>query len=347
MKQAGFFGVEDALAKLSRLGDPLEKLHFIDWEMFRPLLQQALKRDNGPKRGRPAFDCVMMFKLLVLRRLNNLGDDQMEYQVNDRLSYRRFLGLTIDDRVPDAKTIWLFRDNLSKTGAADKLFRMFVGLLEDRGLVTHEGTIVDATFVEAPRQRNTRDQNRAIKQGKVPAEWQDGTEKSRHRLPQKDVDARWAKKGGQTFYGYKDHVKVDAASKFVTDYRVSSAEVHDSRHCSEFIVDGKDRRLFADSAYSSAEIAEKLPKSVENMVHEKGYRDHPLTEAQKESNRRKSRTRARVEHVFGFMTGAMHGITVRCVGTRRARFDIGLTNLVYNMCRYSYLLGRMCRYEVA
>jgi IS5 family transposase len=328
MGQFSLFGEVDRLARLSQLGDCLERLKIINWESFRPELQAATSKERKSKAGRPPYDVVMLFKVLVLQRLYNLSDDQTEYQINDRISFMRFLGLTLNDRVPDAKTIWLFRDTLTKAGAIEKLFACFGEQLETQGLITHKGTIVDATFVDAPKQRNTRKENETIKNGEVPEEWSDHP----HKLAQKDTDARWAKKNQETHYGYKDHAKVDADSKSITDYAVTSAEVHDSNEFENFLNE-EDQVVYADSAY----VGKNIPQGVENRVNEKGYKGKPLTEAQKESNRQKSKTRARIEHVFGFITGSMHGLTLRSIGIKRARFNIGLTNLVYNMCRYSTL----------
>ena len=105
----------------------------------------------------------MMFKLLVLQRMFNLSDDQTEYQITDRIRFQRFLGLSLGDKVPDAKTIWLFRDTLTKAGMIEKLFVLFNQYREEQGIITHTGTIIDATFVDAPRQRNDRDENLQIK----------------------------------------------------------------------------------------------------------------------------------------------------------------------------------------
>lgn len=336
MNQLGFFGEEECLEKLSKLGDCLEKLDIINWEMFRPLLNQVFKKERKSNAGRPPFDYLLMFKIVILQRLFNLGDDKTEYQIIDRRSFMRFLGLIPGDRVPDAKTIWAFKDNLANSGAMEELFSMFEQELEDAGYITHTGTIVDATFVDAPRQRNHREETQTIKEGGIPEEWQADTPEAKHKLSQKDTDARWTKKGGETHYGYKDHAKVDVDSKLIVNYAVTDASVHDSRRCAG-LIDGKDNALWADCAYSSKEIAESLPEHVENHIHERAYRGQPLTEEQKENNRKKSKIRARIEHVFGFITGSMNGITVRSIGMTRARFNISLTNLVYNMCRYAYL----------
>ena len=336
MMQLGFFNEEIRFEKLSKLGDTLEKLNIIDWEIFRQVLNVAFKKERKGPGGRPPYDYLLLFKVLILQRLFNLTDDQTEYQINDRMSFMRFLGLSLGDKVPDAKTIWLFRDTLTQAKAIGELFRLFNRQLESQGIITHAGTIVDATFVDAPRQRNTREENKTIKEDKIPEEWTENTPKAAHKLAQKDTDARWTVKGGEKHYGYKNHTKVDADSKIITDYSVTNAAVHDSNKFVDFI-DETDKVVYADSAYAGREIAEKLPDNVINSIHEKGYRNRPLTDEQKKSNRNKSKVRARIEHVYGFMTGSMKGITVRNIGLQRAGFNIGMTNLVYNLCRYTIL----------
>ena len=337
----GLFDEENRMEKLSRLGDSLVRLdNAIPWEIFRPVLEETLRKESKGAGGRPPYDSLLMFKILILQRIYNLSDDQIEFQINDRWSFMRFLGLHMEDHVPDAKTIWLFRDNLVKADVMRKLFDIFSNQLEAAHLITRTGTIVDATFVDAPRQRNTREENASIKAGEIPEEWK--KEGNASKLRQKDTDARWTKKGNETHYGYKDHVKADAESKLITGYAVTSANVHDSKALLE-LVDENDNALYADSAYSGAELQAKLPKTVEARIHEKGYRNRPLTEAQKESNRKKSKIRVRIEHIFGFMTMSLHELTLRSIGIARATFNAGLTNLVYNLCRYEFL----CRPKAA
>lgn len=332
MKQINLFAEETQLERLSKLGDSLERLKVIDFESFRPTLTEGMKKERKSSAGRHPFDNVMMFKVLVLQRLFNLSDDrssdQTEYQITDRISFQRFLGLSLGEKVPDAKTIWLFRNTLTELKIIDALFSQFNQMLEAQGIITHTGTIVDATFVDAPRQRNSRDENEQIKNSEIPEEWK----KNPHKMSQKDTDARWTKKRDETHYGYKDHVKADADSKLILDYTVTPANVHDSNEFEEFFND-QDNAAYADSAY----VGRNLPEHVKNKVCEKGYRNKPLTEEQKENNRRKSKIRCRIEHVFGFMTMSMHGLTVRSIGIKRAKFHTGLTNLVYNFCRYSVL----------
>ena len=332
----GLFDYENRMRKLEEGPDPLARLNArIDWEMFRPNLERVFEKESKGPGGRPRHDVVMMFKILVIQRYYNLSDEQAEYQINDRLSFQKFLGITLSDAVPDEKTIWLFRETLSEAGRVKKLFRRFERHLRKAGLMGHEGKIIDASFVDVPRQRNSREENEEIKLGKVPEVFKENG----NRLRQKDVEARWAKKGKEVHYGYKDHVKVDRATKLIEDYEVTEASVHDSQAVEDLVEKG-DGTLHADSAYGGEKIETILKeKCVKGEICEKGYRNHPLTEKQKKSNRKKSRIRARVEHIFGFMTNTMRdGLKMRWIGMRRNAVGIGLLNLVYNMARYEQIM---------
>lgn len=330
--ERGFFDEQFRLEKLTEQKDPLVKLlQEINWEQFRKILTNAFEKGEKGIGGRPPFDYVMMFKILVLQRYYNLSDEQMQYQILDRLSFMRFLGLTLSDRVPDEKTIWLFRENLITENLVDKLFDKFLGNLEKANLVGKEGRMVDASFVEVPRQRNSREENQKIKDGIVPEDWQDDPNK----LAQKDLDARWTKKNNQVFYGYKDHVKVDEKSKLILSYEVTDASVHDSQSLEDLLSKkDKGQPLFADSAYTGEEQETVIKKvGMINKVHEKGYKNKPLTKHQMKSNRRKSKFRARVEHVFGFMEISMKRMFIHSIGKIRASGIIGLMNLTYNLLR--------------
>ena len=330
----GLFDEHFVLERLTKLNDPLIKLNrHIDWNIFSPVLNQAFANPekDETKGGRPPFDILMMFKIQLLQGIYNLSDDQMEYQITDRRSFMRFLGLKTSDKVPDSKTIWHFRETLIEKGVIEKLFAHFNETLDKQGVFANEGRMVDASFVEAPRQRNTRDENKQIKSGQTPEQWK----LKPHKLSQKDVDARWTKKNNTTFYGYKYHVKGDTKTKLVLNYLVTDASVHDSQALEDLLNEkDKAQELYADSAYTG-ENQEKVisKKEMKNMVHEKGYRNKPLTEKQKGDNTEKSRTRARVEHIFGFVENSMNGSMVRTIGIVRATAKIGMMNLVYNIFR--------------
>ncbi len=327
----GFFDQDIRLSKLSKLGDPLERLLLgVNFELFRELLEDKLSIVPKGKGGRPPYDYVLMFKIIILQHYYGLADDQVEFQINDRMSFMRFLNLTISDDIPDSKTIWNFTEKLKDLSLVKELFDLFTKELNRLGLIVNEGKIIDASFVEAPRQRNSRDENTHIKQtGEAPKEWDDKPNKKR----QKDVDARWTKKNFQNYYGYKNHTKVDSKSKLIDDYTVTDASVHDSQEIDELLNEkDKGQELYADSAYvGQDEILEK--HKVIDKVHEKGYKNNPLTEKQIISNNEKSKTRVRVEHVFGFMENSMGSMFFRKIGISRATTVIGLMNLTYNMFR--------------
>jgi transposase, IS5 family len=311
----------------------------IDWECFREELEMLLGYDvrDSRKGGRPPFDAVLMFKVLVLQKYHGLSDDEAEYQIKDRFSFMQFLGLQPGDSIPDAKTIWDFKQLLEMDGreGSKKLFDGFVKMLREEGMIGCEGSIVDASFVDAPRQRNSREQNECIKQGERPEEFSTKPAKGR----QKDCDARWTKKNNETHYGYKNHAKVDAKSKLITDYVGTSANVHDSQVFEE-LVGEEDEAVFADSAYLSESNREHLlAKNCQDFILLKGTRGHPLNEEEKATNKLRSRIRVRCEHVFGRMSQlAMDRL--RSIGRIRANHHIALSNLVYNMDRYAFLLQK-------
>jgi len=337
MSQINFFAENDRLARLSKMGDPLEKIAMvINFEIFRPILNRAFYKEAKGQGGRPAWDYVMMFKILLMQQWYSIADDAAEYQINDRLSFQRFLGLSLGDKVPDAKTIWLFRENLTKSGAFQELFTLFAEQLETQGVITRTGSIIDATFTDAPRQRNTHDENKQIKEGQGEDLWKEND----HKRRQKDIDARWTKKNDEKHYGYKDHVKVDRDSKMIVDYLVTDASVHDSQAIVD-LIDLKDNVIYADSAYTGEELQQAILNKNPDLklrINEKGYRNKPLTDTQKENNREKSKNRVRVEHVFGHMTNSFGGIFVRSIGVSRATCQISLKNLAYNLHRYECMV---------
>lgn len=343
-RHPGFFDLDERANKLTAMGDPLVGLAaLIDWEAFRPALSVIRTKERKSQAGAKPIDEVLMFKVLVLQQLHNLSDDGIEYQIRDRLSFMRFLGLQLESRVPDAKTVWLFREHLKSHQLVEVLFASFHDQLAAKGYVARKGQMIDATFIEVPRQRNSREENATIKAGNVPAEWE--KEENAHKRAQKDTDARWTKKNNDTHYGYKDHVNVDEAHKLIHAYAVTEASLHDSNVFEELLdhtVDGqgKKRPAYADSAYRSAQReADLAAAGIDSQIHEKGVKGTPLNEAQQASNRVKSKTRARVEHVFGAQA-AMGGHIVRTIGLERAKVKVGMMNLVYNMVRLGQLLHR-------
>jgi IS5 family transposase len=309
-RQPGLFDVEERAAQLTEMGDPLVGLNTrIDWEAFRSDLNRVHEKDRKSKAGAKPFDVVLMFKVLV----------------------------------PDAKTVWLFRERLKGLNLVDVLFAAFHQQLAAQGYVARAGQMIDATFVEVPRQRNTRAENAQLKAGEVPEAWDQPEAKAKRR--QKDTEARWTKKNDEKHYGYKNHINADQDHKLIQSYAVTPASVHDSQVFDELLdhteaMDGNKRPVYADSAYRSQDQEQRLADAqIDSQICEKGTRGKPLSEDQKQANRTKSKVRARVEHVFGAQA-AMSGHWVRTVGLQRAKVKIGLMNLVYNMMRLVQLIKR-------
>lgn len=335
MGQMGFFDLSNRYAGLDAKADPLVKLNaMVPWEDFRPRLEAVWRRPPGERKskaGRKPWDAVVIFKAIVLCELYNLSDEQFEYQLRDRLSFMRFLGLGLEDRVPDATTVWLYREQLVQAEVVDELFDAFDAHLKAQGWLAMGGQMIDASIVPVPKQRNGRDENAAIKAGETPKGWDDKPARRR----QKDTDARWTKKHGKSHYGYKNHVNVDRRHKLIRRYKVTDASVHDSQVLDD-VLDGDNTasEVWADSAYRSAEIEAKLrERGLKSRIHRKAQRNRPLRKREQQGNRTRSKVRARVEHVFGAQVNDMGGTLVRSIGIARAKARIGLKNLAYNMRR--------------
>ncbi|BAK82470.1 IS5 family transposase [Komagataeibacter medellinensis] len=352
MKQPGFFDVDERLARLSGLGDQLEAFsRTVDFEVFRPDLDRALAYADGSKGGRPPFDPVLMFKILVIQTLNNLSDERTEYLINDRLSFMRFLGLALSDRVPDAKTVWLFRERLTEAGAIQKLFERFDATLRNAGYLPMSGQILDATLVAAPKQRNTNAEKVDLREGRIPQDWQDKPAKLSH----KDRHARWTLKFTKAkrqedgtlpstdlaipFFGYKSHISIDRKFRLIRKWKATDAAASDGARLREGLLDKTNTAssVWADTAYRSKANEDFMDKEgFVSKVHRKKPHLKPMPRHIQRSNAGKSVIRSRVEHVFADQK-SQTGLFVRTVGITRATMRIGLANIVYNMRRFLFL----------
>lgn len=333
-RQSGLFDYHERMELLANRPRALDRLNAaVNFDGFRAVLLEHLRyTSGGPKGGRPPFDPVLMLKVLVLQKYHNLSDEETEFQILDRISFQRFLGLGVGDPSPDRNTIWEFKQRLGEEGVR-AVFDLFETNLREMGLMGRAGKIVDASFVETPRQRNSREDNDRILRGERPEHFDENP----HRGRQKDTDARWAKKNNEVHFGYKNHIKADAATKFINDYKVTPASTHESQTMPDLLKPG-DGDIFADSAYVGAPIADSIEDlGLGNHIHERGTRARPLNPFQRETNRLKSRIRARVEHVFGFQANNMGADRIRTIGIKRARCSIGLGNFIYNLFRYETL----------
>ena len=359
--QGGFFDVEERLKELSAKGDDLERLNTVhNFELFRSELERAVPRSDGSKGGRPAFDHVLMFKVLILQASHSLSDERTEYLIKDRLSFMRFLGLGVADTVPDANTIWTFREALTRAKIQEKpaieiLFKRFDAALAAAGFLAMGGQIIDASIVAAPKQRNTEGEKRDIKEGRIPPEWANKPAK----LRQKDRDARWTVKYTKAkpsedgaprvdlaipAFGYKNHIGIDRRHGLIRRWTVTDAARHDGALLPELIDrDNTASEVWADTAYRSKAnekyLADRLLRS---QIHRKKPKGKPMPRRTARANNRKSTVRAAVEHVFARQKGPM-GLFIRTIGIARAITKIGLANLVYNMKRVLWLTAQPAR----
>jgi IS5 family transposase len=337
-KARGLFEDQFRQEKITNMKDPLEQLnHFIRWEDFRPVIDKAFAVTDPSLGGRPPYDRVMLFKVLILQRMYNLSDDNTEYQILDRHSFCKFLGIDSYVQVPDAKTIWHYREQLKKHEIIHEIFSLFTEKLQNASLMLKDGAIIDASIVQVPRQRNTREENKQVRDGEIPQEWKDNPNK----LEQKDLDADWVKKNGKTFYGYKNHIKIDNGSKLISFYAITPASVHDSVILEDLLDENESGQpLYADSAYSGKNCAKAIKAArMKNRTHEKAYRYKALTQKQKEQNTVKSKTRARVEHVFGYQWVNLNAAQlIRYIGLDRCAMAIALRNIIYNFFRAIFIV---------
>lgn len=342
----GFFDLDDRYAALSATGDPLERLSLVvDFEMFRPDLDAALKRSDGARGGRPPMDAVMMFKVLVLQSLYGLADEQTEFQIRDRLSFMRFLRLDLHGRVPDARTIWLYRETLTKAGAIETLFERFDAHLKEQGYLAMGGQMIDASIIEAPRQRNTDEEKEALKEGRIPEDWAAKPAK----LRQKDRDGRWTLKRGRRkkrpdgslmmeiatpAYGYKSHIGTDRRFRFIRTWTVTDAARYDGRELGGLLDKTNTASpVWADTAYRSQKNEKKIANAgLVSKIHFRKPPGKPMPEAKKRANSARSRPRSGVEHVFADQKHHMR-LFIRTIGIARAKTKIGMANITHNMRR--------------
>ncbi|HSM19945.1 MAG TPA: IS5 family transposase [Hyphomicrobiales bacterium] len=354
-RQPGFWDVEERLRELSVQGDPLEKLAAtVDFEIFRAELDAALGPRDRSRGGRPPFDPVLKFRMLVLQAMHGLSLEQTEYLVADRLSWMRFCGLGPGDAVPDANTLWDFREALITAGALDALFARLDRAITAAGYLPMSGQIMDATLVAAPRQRNTEEEKARIKAGDEAENiWPDKPAKAR----QKDVDARWTVKFTKAkpaaegkpqldiavpAFGYKSHISIDRRHGIIRRAKVTDAAAHDGARLREGLIDPNNTAsdVWADSAYRSAEnerFLEKLGKV--SRIHRRKPPRRPMPRRTARANAAKSTVRAHVEHPFAHQKGPM-GLVVRTVGLARATATVTLANMAYNMKRWCWLERR-------
>lgn len=333
MMKPNLFAAQEREAKLSKLGDSLQVLErHVDFAALAAEVDEAAPRPSRERGGRPPFPTEVMVRILLIQQLFNLSDEQMEFQLLDRLSFQRFAGLRDTSQIPDRTTIWTFKERLIKAGASESVFDAVNRQLAKHGYIARGGQMIDASIVQAPKQSLTREEKSLINEGAMPADW------SPAKRRQKDTDARWTKKHGKSYFGYKVSANADKRYKLVRKIKVSTASEHDTTHFEDVLDPANtNRNILADKGYVDGEREARLTKQGWRMhIQRKGSKDKPISETQERRNRRIAKTRARIEHVFAGLA-QMGGKALRSIGLARATLHLNWKVAAYNLQRLVYL----------
>lgn len=311
--------------KRSRISIKLEKINkIVNWDDILSIVRIV---DRTDKRigGAPHKDLLVKVKMLFLQYLYNLSDPELEDQVNDRLSFQNFVGVSFTTTIPDYTTIWRFRERLIEKKLNDKLFDTILGYLESKNLLVKKGTIIDATIIDSV--------NRPL------------SDKKREELGEKpssqiDTDAGSTMKRKKYYFGYKGHIGTDVGSNLIRKRDFSSARPHDSQH-KDSLLSGDEKAIFGDSAYGNKEDKQKYRKAgVYYGVLDKAARSKKLSSTQKKRNKKNSKIRSAVEHPFGYMKERLNYRKAVAKTKERNRFRFDMNCIIYNIFRANYLLER-------
>ena len=333
MIKTSLFADQEREAKLNKLGDALRVMEqHVDFAALADEVDRAAPRPSRERGGRPPFPTEMMVRILLIQQMFNLSDEQMEFQLLDRLSFQRFVGLRASSQIPDRTTVWTFKERLIKAGASESIFDAVNQQLSRHGYIARGGQMIDASIVQAPRQSMSKEEKELVGEGAMPIKW------SPAKRRQKDMDARWTKKHGKSYYGYKVSANADNRYKLVRKIIVSTASEHDTLHF-EGVLDptNTNRDILADKGYVDGEREARLNQQGWRMrIQRKGSKDKPISETQKRRNTRIAKTRARVEHVFAGLA-QLGGKSLRSIGLARATLQLNWKVAAYNLRRLVHL----------
>ena len=296
------FGLNEAYTRVQKVGDKLADFEIlIDWEVFRPILE-GMYQNNTEKGGRPNIDVVVMFKILVLQSLYSLSDPELERQVLDRISFRKFIGFS--EKVPDFSTVWKFKERLIQTGKESELWNAFQDQLDLKGLQVKKGVIQDASIITAEPGKSKGDKSR-------------GEEAKTRR----SKDGTWTKKGKKSYFGYKLHTKMDYDNSLIRDLETTTASVHDSQI---------DLSLPGEVVYRDKGYFGVKPKGFDATM-KRGVRSHPISFSEQERNKRIMRKRARVERPYAMIKEVFHLSAVKVTTVARVHLKMMFACLNFNL----------------
>ena len=312
--------------------DPLLALdELIDFQQLVDVVEAIAPRKQSDKGGRPPYPTEIMLRVMILKRLNNLSNDQMEFMLNDRMSFQRFTKLTHSPNIPDANTIWVFEERIGEQ-TAKALFEAVERQINEYGYSARKGQIIDATIVPVPKQRIRSKEKEITDQKAMPIEW------TAHKRAQKDIDASWTSKHGKHYFGYKLGINVDVRCKVIRAIDLTTAKDHDLNQLESLIdMNNSNRDFFADKGYASQEKEQALAeKGLNPRVQHKKAKGKLMGKQLEKRNKTISKTRSRVEHVFGSIE-QMGGKCIRVIGQQRANFVMTMMATVYNLKRFVFL----------
>lgn len=333
MIKTSLFADQEREAKLNKLGDALQVMEqYVDFSALAAEVDRAAPRPSRERGGRPPFPTEMMVRVLLIQQLHNLSDEQMEFHLLDRLSYQRFVGLRSSSQIPDRTTIWTFKERLIAAGASETIFDAVNRQLAKHGFIARGGQMIDASFVQVPKQSMNKEEKAIVAQDAMPADWKPATRR------QKDTDARWTKKHGKSYFGYKLSANADKRYKLIRKIKISTASEHDTLHFEQVLDPANTSRdVYADKGYVDGGREARLRGQGWRMhIQRKSNKGKPLSEAQERRNRRIASPRARVEHVFAGLA-QMGGKVMRSIGLARATLHLNWKAAAYNLQRLSYL----------
>ncbi len=330
------FAQNQRSSKLTKLGDALVELDaLVDFAALAALVDAKAPRTDPKLGGRPPYATELMVRMIILQQFFGLSDDQVEYQINDRTSFQRFLSLERSSQIPDSKTLWAFRERIKKAEVSSDLFADAKRKIGAKGYIARGGQVIDGTLIRAPVQHFTKEEKAVLDEGKIPEDW------SKAKIAQKDLDATWTQKHSKSYFGYKASVSVDVANKLIQTDVISTASAHDTKHFEATLDTANTSRVvLADKGYADGPREKRLKKAGWRLeIQRKAKKGKALSACQKQRNTRIAKTRARGEHVFATMK-QMGGGLVRTIGLARAKVQLTLNAVAYNFKRALFLVRR-------
>jgi IS5 family transposase len=311
--------------KESRVSLKLEKINkIVNWQEILEIVKVVDYTDKHIG-GAPHKDILVKVKMLFLQYLYNLSNPELEDQVNDRLSFQKFVGIGFNTTVPAFTTIWRFKERLIEKGLNDKLFSTILKSLEEKSLLLKKGSIVDATIIESSNKPLSNKKRKKLED--APS-------------TQIDTDAHSTKKRGKFYFGYKGHIATDVGSKLIRKRNFSSANPHDSQF-TDSLLSCDEKAIFGDSAYGNKKDKQECrKKGVFYGILDKATKSKPLSNSQKKRNKKKSKIRSAVEHPFGYMKTKLNYTKAVAKNEKRNRFAFDMNCIIYNIFRANYLLER-------